>query len=72
MKLHEIVKIARRGQGVSQATLADILGVTVRTIGRLESGMAVSFETRYKLRQHFGDVIPLTMKNEPFDLLDFK
>ncbi len=52
-ELAEIVKVLREHKKWSQATLAEIAGVTERTIQRVESGVASSLDTRRALARAF-------------------
>lgn len=55
------LKALRDARKWTQLQLGEAAGVRPETISRIErnDGYVPSFETRYKLRDVFGDVIPL-------------
>ena len=49
MSVGELIKLARKQRGISQTVLADLIGVSVRTLRRYESGDAVPDDSSARL-----------------------
>ncbi len=64
-ELAEIVKILRGSRNWSQEQLADISGLTVRTVQRLERGEGSHFDTRRALARAF-EASDIDCFNKPF------
>lgn len=64
-ELADMVKLLRIGRNWSQEQLAEISGLTVRTIQRVERGETSSFDTRRALARAF-DAPDIDCFNNPF------
>lgn len=55
-KIGTICQNLRKAKGMSQAELAEAVGVSLPTIGKLETGSPMSFKNMVKLLDYFGEI----------------